>query len=254
MTVKSSSFWDQCRDGAATGFFRALIGTPLDAFTTESIVSNKKTQETISTIWEKGYLYRGFWAYAGRQMLRTPVTLVSTHVGSGIYKSSAPESAPPALRGIVVGMFVGGVETVVVVNPFRSIQTQLLTGLSWKAIRAQGAAGLRRGLDAALVHRVASWALFMGTYEALHEKSTFVASTVAGTVQVAASSPVFVAMIRKQKAGQPNISLRQMISKIYKENGIMGLFRPGLEFRLVHSWCVSYIAMAVMEKLGVMRR
>jgi hypothetical protein len=235
----------------AAVFLRAGIGTPLDAVATREILLQKNTVQVIREMTLPDF-WKGFQPNVLKFATRTPAQLVSIKVSSSV----VPVNLDPAIRGVFIGILSNGME-ITVLNGWNALRTRFIQGQGWQVLRQEGASLLTKGLSSAFAHRALSGAIFWSVYEKLrHEYPSHGAavSTISGVVQVISTAPFYIAAIYKQQKGAPKEHLHQTIVRIFKAQGIRGLFLPALAPRLVHSAVTSAPLMWMMEKLHLIER
>lgn len=232
-------------------FLRAGVGTPLDSVATREILDKKNTVQVIRemTVFD---FWKGFQPNFLKFATRTPAQLVSVKVSSSV----VPLELDPAVRGACIGILSNGME-ITVLNGWNSLRTRFIQGQSWQVLHQEGASLLTKGLSSAFAHRALSGAIFWSVYEKLkaeYPSHGAAVSTFSGVVQVLTTAPFYIAAIYKQQKGAPKEHLHRTIVRIFKAQGVRGLFFPALVPRLVHSAVTSAPLMWMMEKLHLIER
>jgi len=249
-SVETKSGWLYATPFAAI-LLRAGVGTPLDAVATREILLHKNTSQVIREMAIPDF-WKGFQPNLLKFATRTPAQLCSVKIASSI----VPMDFDPAVRGIFIGVFSNGME-IAVLNSWNSLRTRFIQGEGWTVLNKEGASLLTKGLSSAFAHRALSGAIFWSVYEKLREKypsQGAAVSTFSGVVQVISTAPFYIAAIHKQGKGATPEHLHRTILRIFKTQGMRGLFLPALAPRLAHSALTSAPLMWMMEKLHLIQR
>ncbi len=252
MTTPNTSYWWLYGAPVAAGGLRAVIGTPLDAVATREILLSQTTQQVLRGMSFFDY-WRGFQPNLLKFTTRTPLNFIFVKFSS----SAVPTHLDPGVRGVALGVLVGGMETVTI-NGANAVRTRFIQGERWVVLKKEGLIVLTKGLSAAFAHRALSSAIFFGTYEKLNSlfpQQKAKVSTISGIIQVLLTAPFYIAAIHKQDKKAIPTRLDRLIIDLYKTRGFArGLFLPALAPRLVHSVMTSAPLLWLMEKLQLIHR
>jgi hypothetical protein len=230
-----------------------VTATPFDNVATREILNAQTTSQTVQQMSLADY-GKGFQPNLLKFTTRTPLSFVYVYISS----SAVPKEINPGIRGILLGVMTGGLETVTM-NGSNAIRTRFIQGAKWKdVLQKEGTIVMLKGLTPALIHRCLSWSIFMGVYENLksHFPNHHIAvSTTSGFCQVFLTSPFFITAIHKQDKNQPPLRLDKMVHQLWKAQGLVrGLLLPGLIPRLGLSAITSSPLLWLMEKLNLIQR
>jgi hypothetical protein len=228
------------------GVARTMIGTPLDRYAFEGVIQNRPIVRPPPGLWS------GFKANLVRHLLKTPASFMFTAVVSHL----VPTELSPSWRGYWIGLGVAGLETLFVINPTQVVERRRMQGEAYRTIFSINKFWTK-GLNAALAHRTTSWTIYMSAYERLLQQfsgSVPLAATVAGLIQVAATSPLHAALVHQHKKGGKSEFFLRTIQRIYQEQGLRPLISRGIVPRSLQSVITSAPLMYAMEKCGVIQR
>jgi hypothetical protein len=277
MTTTNTQLWWTYGAPFAGGALRGVIATPLDNIATREILQAQTTWQIVKEMslsdwkiiktinrsnWQTIKNMRHFEYGKGLQpnvlkfTTRTPLSFFYVKLSS----SAVPTHLDPAIRGVLLGVFTGGLEAASF-NGFNAIRTRFIQGERWRTVlKKEGVVVLLKGLSPAFAHRAMSWAVFMGVYEKLKSrypdpKYHVAVSTTSGFFQVVCTAPFYITAIRKQDKAASPLRLDKLIIQLYKTRGLArGLFLPAIAPRLVHSAITSAPLTWLMEKINLIHR
>lgn len=187
MTTANTNIWWTYGAPVLAGVLRGVTATPFDNVATREILLHQNTWHTVQQMSVSDY-GKGFQPNLIKFTTRTPLSFVYVYISS----SAVPKDLNPGLRGVLLGVMTGGLETVSM-NGANAIRTRFIQGAKWRdVLQKEGAVVVFKGLAPALIHRCLSWSLFMGVYENLksqYPNQHIAVSTTAGFCQVVFTSP-----------------------------------------------------------------